>query len=496
MSHIINQDYIGIIQRENNLLTYSEYPTDFDSRLAHRLESMVDSDYYTLLDLQSAFSSYCSVKNEYEYATSESYTDSFVEKIKFPSIIDEREYKNWRGNLCRKIRNQYRDLSDEEVKAQAEREMKEERCRLYLRYLYAAAFSNTLPRIHSDDTIRMYSTENIGWDHHFHLQLTDDIDILVSTNFCYGSSSFMNFALRYKGVLIVPYSDYVTYYYARVDSFLKCTRAYVPNRYNWVELLHFVVSLGNHALTDPDDFVSSWINDEVVKMVDGLSDIFNHPENYIKNLRPSVEQTIRIRRVDSGKGFTYSEINADERTLNFLAEKITGALEFIENLFAASMIQGNIKSAIMKVWDMNIALRPQIEQSLVRCQSEIDELIPIINDLEKSAKKLEKKKDKEEERFLYHLKWYERMVKFKKKEDKSTYELRREYEERNPQLVHANTAYTDAYLEYCKEFSKLNRKRAYLLDLQGFISRIANAHEIITKFSSNEYTSIHRDLDA
>lgn len=480
MSHIINQDYIGVIQREDDRLVFSEFPTNFNYRVAEKLRDMVENDCYSFMDMQRLFyANFYDFGDVYEYATSESYMRSFVEKITFPVEFKLTDYEVNLDREIHHIRRSHKGKSDADIASIAAKNLKSRLFDRYQCFMYAKAYSETLKAVKLDDSIKMYSTENIGWDNQFHLQLTDDIDIIVHTNFCYGSAAYMDFSMRYKGVLIVPYSDYITYYYARVDSFLRYTRRYVPSRYNWQPLLDYVITLGNRTLEDPTSFINTWLSDEIRKMTEGLEDIVANPQEYLKDLSPSKDGVIRVTRIDGGRGFKYAEIDVEDRELNFVSEKISGALLFLEKLYAASLLQGDIKEYFEKIWKMNESLLPDVNRRLMDYQRYIDELRPIVYTLSKKAERLENVKKKEEAKLEAHLDWYQRQVKYKKKEFRTINDLTSEYRENHPNLALSEQQYNDAYREYAIADGKLKRRIAFAHELEVFISRFNAARNII-----------------
>lgn len=479
MSEVINQDFIGVVIRVDDKLSYAEYPTNFNYHFADKLSRMVKNDCYSFMDMQRLFyANFYDSGVEYEYATSESYTDSFVDKIHFPYKYTEQDYKDFLLVEKKQIRKKNKGKTDVEITSIAEYNLKSRLFSNYQRYMYAKAYSETLKDIKKDESIKMFSTENVGWNHQFHLQLTDDIDIIVHTNFCYGSKSYMDFSLRYKGVLIVPYSDYITFFYARVESFLRCTRRYIPSRLNWKPLLEYVVALSNRTLEDPNSFIETWLLNEIRKMTDGLEDMFNNPKNYLGNLSSSNDSVVRIVKIDGGRGFKYAEIDEEDRELNFVAEKVSGALLFMEELHTSSLLQGDIKQYFLKILRLNESLLPNVSKRLNDYKQYIVELTKTVNELSKKTERLNKEKEKEEQNLERYINWYKKQVDYKIKEFKTTSDITKEYRENHPGLSRSEQKYNDAYSEYAIADGKLKRRIAFAQELEVFISRYNTARNI------------------
>ena len=213
MNKVVNQDFVAIVTQNGSSLNYSEWPIDYDWSLVQRLEDSITDDTMTLMDVMEIVSRarcYMDSTKEYQYASTKIYKDSYVSQAVMPSMLSNAEYKTL---LYHKMDYRIRDC--EERRKKAERVIKNRYVTSVVRYLYAEAYYNTIDNILIDkiirNEIRLYSTEKIGWDSNT-FKVTDDIDIIVKTNFCYGNAAYMNFSFRYKGLLITPYSDYISYY--------------------------------------------------------------------------------------------------------------------------------------------------------------------------------------------------------------------------------------------------------------------------------------------
>ena len=329
MNKVVNQDFIAIVMQSGVSLTYSEWPINYDIFLVQKLEDCIADDNKSLMDMMEIVSRhrrYMDSSKEYQYASTKIYKDSYVSPAIMPSVLSALEYKTQLHNTM-----DYRIRDCEERRKKAERIIKNRYVTSVIRYIYAEAYYNTIDKIFIDkilgnSEIRLYSTEKIGWDSNT-FKVTNDIEIIVKTNFCYGEAAYMNFSFRYKGILITPYSDYVSYFYARMYSIINCTRDYCPQRDNWKRMFEFIIELSELATNNIDEFVNRWLVGEINNMIEGLKDMYDNASKYISRIsaleNSDIDSSyIRIFLI-SGISQRNIMVNDDELDLSFLGEKIS-----------------------------------------------------------------------------------------------------------------------------------------------------------------------------
>ena len=383
MNKVVNQDFVSIIMQNGSSLVYSERPIDYDILLVQRLEDCIADDTMTLLDVMEIVSCHRRYKDstkEYQYASTKVYNATYVSPAIMPKIVSSSEYKSL---LYRQMNYKIRD--HEERRKIAERIIKERYVKAVIRYLYAEAYYNTIDDIFIDkilgnSEIRLYSTEKIGWDSNT-FKVTNDIEIIVKTNFCYGEAAYMNFSFRYKGILITPYSDYVSYFYARMYSIINCTRDYCPQRDNWKRMFEFIIELSELATNNIDEFINRWLVREINNMIEGLKDMYDNTSKYISRisaLNNNVIDSSHIRIfLISGISQRNIMVNDDELELSFLGEKISGALRFIDNLKQVEQIHIDDTKAIDTILCLNKKLKPRLEKGIKNVEKDIERIEPI-----------------------------------------------------------------------------------------------------------------------
>ena len=459
----INHQYVCIIREKQGYLVYDELPTSINQSLVNRIHDYVTNENYTILDLQDLVRYYGFIR-EYtsEYAHLLAYQDSYIDINKHVkiNILTEDEYN-------RRIPK----YKSEKYLKHLSQTLKESFAKDVLRGLYAAAYRRVTRDIKIDSSIRLYSTESIGWDT-FAWNITEDIDVLVKTNFCYGSASYLNVAIKYKNCLLTPLSDYITYYYARAESFIKCTRMYIPTRNNWKKLILFVIQFSNMITSSPEDFVQNWLIDEFRSMINGLNDFIKNTDLYLKSILPKKEEKyLKVYNVDAFSNFG-SNITEEERGLNFVAEKLSGALLFVKNIFELTLYNDELLSYIKEIVNINNTILPTLNSKVESVEYEVDKLKDTYNAERIQLEKVEKQKsywDKRRELFI--------TKEERKKKDKFDYQ---ESIERFKVLFPKYKEVISLYQEQAKRYNSISAeyrgRSSFLKSLQKCKERIANAN--------------------
>ncbi len=204
------------------------------------------------------------------------------------------------------------------------------------KYIYARNYYIKELELESDEKVKIYSTNKIGWNS-FEYKISDDISIIVCTNFGYGISSYFCCKMKYKDLLIVPYSLIVQYYHIFCTEIIYCTRSYSPIKENWEPLLNFVAESANMAKFEPEKFIKQWLLGEIKKMIEGLELIIKDPEKVFKKFLNDKDNKIEaglfgLARNFSEEDMTEYKMLPYEKIMAFKAEKISEVLFFIDNL--------------------------------------------------------------------------------------------------------------------------------------------------------------------
>lgn len=212
----------------------------------------------------------------------------------------------------------------------------------------------------NDEKCKYYSHRKIGFEESI-VFLNKDISIKVMSNFGFGSASYLCIIMTYKGIQIVPYTDWIRFRYAIFDKIINNSKSYYPMNDSWEHLLTYVVDACNLAATDEQEFVERYIINECEKMINELVSILTNEE---------------FKVIENGYAITkYSPTGYYLTT--YRSEKIRGALNFINNILDNPFIE-NKESIVDKILKINKNIEYALKIELPKIEFDINNLTKII----------------------------------------------------------------------------------------------------------------------
>lgn len=385
-----NIDYIAIIQvDDDNKTNFKRVPIEQDF-LLENLEEILEDKNANVLKMQRIMGAKFLPNNRkvLNFCAPHEYDDRFISKCAYPKAISPGEYSKMIDDEIASApahlwdKNNRRYLSQEEIINRVRERFIIKTKREYFerarRYIYATNYERAMSeKVSLLSGVKMYSTDTIGWTH-FDYLVSDDIAIHLATNFCYGTSAYFRLCLCYKGINVLPYSFLVTYYYASQYELARYTRSYPANRDSWDRAFLFVEETANLASRSPAEFIEKWILNEVSMMMKGLREILNSPSRFIGKCQkaagiPVSERVHRVRNMDLTESRQYA-ILTDEMDIAVKAEKISGAVNFLDNLSKLSEEIIDIKDTIEEIRTLAQSLLPEMSSMLIRIDEHISQL--------------------------------------------------------------------------------------------------------------------------
>jgi hypothetical protein len=302
----------------------------------------------------------------------EIYQVPFALPAAYPKFITEAEYVHG----CDIFTDGLEDEADIEERAkQYAAEMKEEFYNTALRYIYATDFESTEREIEADDRIILHSHEKMGY-HLWQYAPSENVVIKLRTNFGYGSSSYFDVDVLYKGVLLPSFSLLTRYYSANAYQLCHSTRSYIVERDSWVEALEFICEVCNSASKDEKAFVSKWLNDEIGALLSGLRDIDEKPLAIIEAMHAEHPLLNHLGSVDNmlHKDCDMLERYPNDLAVCFKAEKLSSALDFVRSLQAVVPLYSAADDAIEEIVRLNREMFGNIEGEIAKQHAKIDTL--------------------------------------------------------------------------------------------------------------------------
>ena len=367
----MNTTYVGVVSKlDNGDLSFKkvQISKEFTDVIAN-LKAMRDNPNRTLLDMQNEFTRNLQVKNYYYLCLPYSYSSSYLEGTKYPSLLSFDVYQKKIEELQKGLQKE--DYSNNSIQRRVEEFKQHLKNNFYHQcfdYIQAYNFSKTISLIKSQNDTVMYSTENIGWTT-YNYPVNNDVVISIYTNFGYGNSSYFFLGLKYKNIDILPYASIVHYYKANIKELRRHTRQYTLKRDSWNTAFDFVVNVTNLAKNKPEEFIQKWIINEVNEMMSGLKRINENTESEMLRFINNYENPIpngfyyTVRNVSGSEKEDFAVLK-NEMQIALKAEKITGALLMLDKLSELASIAPQIQDAINTIKLLNIELLPEIEKNI------------------------------------------------------------------------------------------------------------------------------------
>ena len=393
----VNIDHLCTIRKIGNRTAFEKVEIPASTDLIATLEGMVENENVTVLDMQSIMDyTYPKEERRYiDYVSPHCYSSTYIEGTYYPTSLSfngyqeklaqkaetqRKTFENKYMQLSKGNPSEYAKLLSADVKRALEeykRSLKKNYLQEAKRFIMAKDYTRTLDRIKCNPDVRMYSTDTLGWSS-FTYNVTDDITIILGTNFGYGCSSYFRLCLRYKGIDILPYSYVVKYYKAERCDILRYTRMYNVVRDSWNLAFDFVEKTANKAAEGSEVFVREFILGEIQQMMHILEKILADPRAYADSLANDAGKRtdchfLSVRNMDIYEKRRYGSY-PEEMTMVIKAEKITGSLDFLDNLTKLSESLPDITSSIEEIKRMSQVILPEITQKVNALEAEIIDL--------------------------------------------------------------------------------------------------------------------------
>lgn len=398
----INKDFVAsVIIKEDGQLEYVEVKIPKrNQHILGKMKDMCDNPNRSILDLQEIAASLTVSKEEHNVCMPYEYNDSYIHAPRLPENISIVDYTR----ICNEKKAELlKEKEDAEKKGETFDDVEEFEKFVYkIKSDYLEAISNyvdadeymaVFESVKNNDSHKMYSSENIGWTT-FVYPINDNVKFEVRTNFGYGRSAHFRVNLIYKNIQIIPYSDIVRYYFANMQDFSQYTRQYRPRRASWHISLNFVVETTNLAHANPEEFVKTWIRNELVEMMKGLrrlnDDVRGEIERYNKYPNPEADHFICVRNISSQDIQDYKAF-PKEMTTAYKAYKISGALNFLENLSQLSEVYTFVGNYIEELKQINLAILPEINLVIENIENNLIVLHGQLDNSNSEMKAIEKK---------------------------------------------------------------------------------------------------------
>ena len=451
----VNETHICVLRRVENedkvKVDFVELKSTYQDQL-DELKRLADNDNRTVIDLQDYVkgSSLRRFTSDFDFCTCLS--DSY----QWICCLQEMTFADYQAKI--------EQFDKDKNSSGKEQFAREERQRFYRR-IEARNLPATLESMYyslgRDSSVLAYSHRRVGWASP-EFNLNNDIKVAFLTNFGYGRSSYFYLQLYYKGIGILPYSEWVHYRIASTYDIIRYTRRFHLANSEWIKAMSFTADAYNAAVATPATFIQKNILNEVEEMVSGLETILKTTgyrvlENYFH----------------PGYGVV---ISGDELTL-FKGEKISGALDFLDQLQKLVIITDDVNSYIRRIMNCNLSVASELKRAIEEKKKYLESILSQIEKEQPVWDAISKKNDK-------YNKMREELYKLIEKEEQfqgKSYSVIRD--ERNMRFSKEHPEYESFKADYDAEEKKYNdlcskrdKTQDFVKELQSYLDKI-EAHK-------------------
>ena len=468
----INFDYILALSENSGLLSIEKIEIIRHDSLMDDLISMYNDSHFDVTDMVSYAKRELKYHGQiFPFCLGHHYYDSYIENVSFPEI-DTNKYFQLVTEIKKRIKNAltrgdvyYAQKLEAKLKKDIV-EMKKQYLNNILSYIYSYDYNETLKTNRIKESFKIFSSEIHG-RFAYDTDVNDDLKITTRTNFCYGNSSYFHIIVRYKDIELLPYSEWVKYYYAGYNSIMRFTRSYFCCRESWSHTMEFLVGYVNKAISDPDAFVKQEVMSEVKGLLSGLEEIFKMDDYKFKQkleVNHIVEDDLRYIGISSARHANDRvrenyKIKPSECAMIFRMEKVSGALYFLKSLRKLSEIYSEVKPIIGRIIELNNLIYPEIISAIPPVKEEI-------TSLKRTLRPIEREYEYKDKRFDYLKSRLEKLI------DKVEFSKRKEVEdkfkERNPQFEILEKEVQELWNKIYEYKDLINNREKILSRLESF----------------------------
>ena len=448
----VNETHMCVLRKEEGedklIVDFVELKFKYQE-LFEELERMANNPNRTVLDLHDFVqnSPLRELEGDFNFCT---FLDATYQWILSVPKISYVEYKS-------KIA-EFEKAKDNMQKMQYENAKRQEYLKNIRNHILPFMIQEQYKLLSNDPTIVAYSHRRSGWAFPS-FNLNNDLKVVYLTNFGYGMSSYFYTQIYYKGIGILPYSEWVHYRFASTCDIIRYTRRHLLNNNEWIKVMDITSEIYNYAVNNPDDFVKHYIINEVEEMVSGLENILNAQNRY-KVLHSFFHKNQAL----------YLE---GDDLVRFKGEKISGGLNFLEKLKSLEPVCSDIATYLHRIMSCNLSVIEELASAinskknfLEKTELEIENLQPIwdeISDKHNHYKEMQDKlweEIKKEPEYLDRGYWY------------IMEECDRRFAKAHPEYAAIKSEYDTTQKSYNDLCAKKSNAISFIEEIQSYLDKI------------------------
>ncbi|WP_316828602.1 hypothetical protein [Pedobacter miscanthi] len=304
-----------------------------------------------------------------------------------------------------------------------------------------------------DPAILAISHRRMGWEYPVH-KLNDNFTVFFKTNFGYGNSSYFYSIIQYKGILVVPYSDWIKYRFVNKYEIIRYSANHFVSNESWEWAMEYAKDAWNLANLSESAFVNRYLLGQCEEMVSGLASFLNGSKFKVFT---------KSWGILAGPSQIREEIQLSGHDLMiYRAEKISGALTFIESINALSGTVA-IGGIIDKIESFNLRMRPILETEIPKVEDNISTETAVF---ERCKQEHDVSYEEKNARAIRYRELREEFP----DEDFADFDGR--FNLRHPEYINAVKKCDDAYKQYCVALDKLSESERIVEELKKSLNNI------------------------
>ena len=446
----VNETHMCVLRKEKNedrvKVDFVELKFKNQDQL-EELKRMADNDNRSVLDMQDYVKGSALRRLLLDFDFCSCLSDSY----QWIPCLQSISFADYRKEI-----DEYDKRGDKAGKEAYARDQRQSYYQCIKRRILPAMLEDLSDDLYKDPSVLAYSHRRVGWASPA-FNLNDDIKVVYLTNFGYGCASYFFLQIYYKGIGLLPYSQWIHYRKACASDIIRYTRRYHLNNEEWMKTMAFTADTYNSAVGDPASFVQKNILNEVEEMVSGLEKI-QSATSYIAQESFFNPNTIIITGDDM---------------VRFKGEKISGALGFLDQLQTLAPLTDKVGFYIERIMNCNFSVVAELEEAISGKKKYLE---TILANIEKEQPKWDKLSSKNDEYNKVRGEMFDAIGEEKEFKEKSWSTISDERDKRfskeHPEYAAFKTEYDAEHKVYYDLCAKRDHAQSFIEEIQSYLNKI------------------------
>lgn len=398
----INFDYLLTLKMIQGRIVLSQFPiAKHFSEIFESVTNILTSDQIASTEILQDFIRNCElidVSNRLYQETNNEFLNYCIELDSrylpdIPTLIpnklinlqDKLSYANqlYTSGEYEKYCKKDRRITEQDIYQEIIKNLNRDFANYILTWIHGYRISMAIRECRSQEGLIAFSHRYKGWALPEH-QVNANFRLNFRTNFGYGRSSHFFILLNYKGVQIFPFMDWLNYQFVEVSQLARYSKMIhewetVKKLYNsqgktttyskeevvikqefWQTAMDYILEAANMAITDENAFITKYIVEPIENLVNELNLLLSDDSESIVLTYPKFNENFELKSLDEEGNLLFKKLYL----MDAKAEKISGALQFIDEFRKLTLIIENPELYVKRVESINQQFRPLLDNYL------------------------------------------------------------------------------------------------------------------------------------